>query len=173
MYFAACFTPEYYKGVCTSVYNCPSVLEAFQGPLSRQTTNYLRSLQCNSGTGQFPHVCCLSNVQRPVARPTPPPPAPTWLFPVSRNSGSGHVLPTEGYCGLTGLADRIYGGDDAQLDDYPWMAILEYEKNGLDRQSNRGRKLSCGGALINQRYVITAAHCVIGEIETRVGKLFV
>lgn len=41
--------------------------------------------------------------------------------------GSSQLLPGPGYCGLTSLAHRIYGGDDTQLDDYPWMALLEYQ----------------------------------------------
>lgn len=44
-----------------------------------------------------------------------------------RGTGSGIVLPGVGTCGLTGLANRIFGGESTQLDDYPWMAILEYQ----------------------------------------------
>lgn len=181
MLFAACYTPEYNIGVCVSVYDCPSVLQIFQQyALNSQTTNYLRSLQCASGTGRYPHVCCLGATQPRTPPPPPPPaanpwswqsqgPSTTWLSPVNNNAGRGHVLPTEGSCGLTALSDRIYGGEAARLDDYPWMALLEYEKaTGVFRSGAR-RKTSCGGALINQRYVLTAAHCLIGEIQNRVG----
>lgn len=44
-----------------------------------------------------------------------------------RGTGSGTVLPGVGTCGLTGLANRIFGGESTQLDDYPWMALLEYQ----------------------------------------------
>lgn len=162
------------------MYDCPNILQVFQQSLTQQTTEYLRSLQCSSGVGRYPHVCCISNAppqrspQQPTSWYSPQPQQPqqptTWQTAYSPSSGAGHVLPTEGYCGGTSLSDRIYGGEDATLDDYPWMAILEYEKFSGGRRTGR-RKLSCGGALINQRYVLTAAHCLTGEIETRVGLL--
>lgn len=85
------------------------------------------------------------------------------------STGIGNILPTEGNCGHTALNDRILGGEDAALDDYPWMALLEYKKAG--NFNGERRKLSCGGALINPRYVLTAAHCLVGEIESKVGTL--
>nr|BAM29297.1 serine protease like protein [Gryllus bimaculatus] len=54
-------------------------------------------------------------------------------------------------CGLTsdGIADRIVGGTIVSPHLYPWMvAILN------------GGKMHCGGSLINDRYVLTAGHCL-------------
>lgn len=149
-----------------SVYDCPNVLDALQPPLTEQTAAYLRTLQCSPGpnAGRRPHVCCIS---APLTHARFPTTAPPWLRPTS--SGSSHILPSEGYCGLTALSDRIYGGEEAALDDFPWAALLEYEKPGSSRGARR--KLSCGGALINQRYVLTAAHCLTGEIETKIGRV--
>ncbi|XP_049877534.1 phenoloxidase-activating factor 1-like isoform X2 [Pectinophora gossypiella] len=72
-------------------------------------------------------------------------------------------------------ADRIIGGLDAALGQFPWIARLGYvsEDNETDWM--------CGGALISDRHIVTAAHCVrispdeefqlsfvrLGEYDTR------
>lgn len=62
--------------------------------------------------------------------------------------------------------DRILGGQKTGLSEFPWMALLQYRKN-----NGRGFTFACGGALISKRYVLTAAHCVTGSINTAVGIL--
>lgn len=51
-------------------------------------------------------------------------------------------------CGVPN-ANRIVGGIQVRTNKYPWIA-----------QIIRGSFLFCGGTLINDRYVLTAAHCV-------------
>ncbi|XP_002138833.3 transmembrane protease serine 9-like [Drosophila pseudoobscura] len=54
---------------------------------------------------------------------------------------------------------RILGGQDTAPDSSPWMALIT--KNG---------RFSCGGSLINARYVLTAAHCASPEpLKVRLG----
>lgn len=68
-------------------------------------------------------------------------------------------------CGKNSASNRIFDGEATQLDEFPWMALLEY-------RDRRGRTShSCGGMLISSRYVLTAAHCVVGAINTEVGTL--
>uniref|UniRef100_A0A1B0FLW7 Peptidase S1 domain-containing protein n=1 Tax=Glossina morsitans morsitans TaxID=37546 RepID=A0A1B0FLW7_GLOMM len=58
---------------------------------------------------------------------------------------------TKCYCGTPNV-NRIVGGTQVRQNKYPWTAQLV-----------RGRyfpRLFCGGSLINDRYVLTAAHCV-------------
>lgn len=54
---------------------------------------------------------------------------------------------------LTPVTNRINAGREAELNEFPWIVLLVNEKV-------RGRNaLYCGGSLINERYVLTAAHC--------------
>nr|XP_034828807.1 transmembrane protease serine 9-like [Maniola hyperantus] len=54
-------------------------------------------------------------------------------------------------CGERNEASRILGGVETGVNEFPWVARLTYFN-----------KFYCGGMLINDRYVLTAAHCVKG-----------
>ncbi|XP_062546460.1 serine protease grass-like [Armigeres subalbatus] len=53
-------------------------------------------------------------------------------------------------CGVHLQTDRIANGKEAVPFQFPWMALLEDHKGNF----------LCGGTLISDRYVLTAAHCV-------------
>nr|XP_018896299.1 PREDICTED: transmembrane protease serine 9-like [Bemisia tabaci] len=56
-------------------------------------------------------------------------------------------------CGIRNDAGRIVGGQETATNEYPWMARLSYFN-----------RFYCAGTLINDRYIVTAAHCVKGFI---------
>ncbi|CAK1547620.1 unnamed protein product [Leptosia nina] len=56
-------------------------------------------------------------------------------------------------CGIdTSSGNKIFGGEATNIDQYPWLVVLEYS----------GGLLLCGGSLITTKFIMTAAHCING-----------
>lgn len=49
---------------------------------------------------------------------------------------------------------RIVGGEDADISDYPWQVALMI-----------GNQQFCGGSIIHEEWILTAAHCVADGIQ--------
>lgn len=88
-----------------------------------------------------------SNSSQPSEPTTPKPDTP--LVP-QRNCSSC-------VCGIANTQKRIVGGQETEVHQYPWMAMLLY-----------GGRYYCAGSLINDQYVVTAAHCVYGFRRERI-----
>ena len=52
-------------------------------------------------------------------------------------------------CGERNEEPRVVGGSETDVNVFPWIARLIYLNS-----------FGCGASLINDRYVISAAHCV-------------
>jgi len=53
-------------------------------------------------------------------------------------------------CGVK-KTSRIVGGQETEVNEYPWMSALAYAETG---------SFFCGGTLIGDRWVVTASHCL-------------
>ena len=81
----------------------------------------------------------------PVATPVKPPTTPT-VPPISSSGSCGskngrQTIPD---------TDRIVGGHNTEIGEWPWIVAL----------FNAGRQF-CGGSLIDDVHILTAAHCVV------------
>ena len=76
---------------------------------------------------------------------------------------------TDAKCGEVFLESqsRIVGGQDSSFGKHPWQAAII-------KQSFLSKRISCGGALISTRWVLTAAHCVHtatpSQLRVRLGE---
>jgi len=61
---------------------------------------------------------------------------------------------------LNGMIPFIQNGVDAKENEYPWMVAL------ATKDLNNSHSLFCGGTLISDRIVLTAAHCNIHPKKT-------
>lgn len=175
-----CKTPTNKRGECLSIYDCPSMLSFFGDRiLTWEERDFLRLSACTGAvSGRQPFVCCPDKDNRFANKdpgavttgpsvPTPPSPVtPLVIDTENRAEVAGGNLPNpnKNECGIS-IGMRIYGGENADIDEFPWLAMLQYENFRSER------KFSCGGSLINNRYVVTAAHCVVGEVQKKEGEL--
>jgi len=74
------------------------------------------------------------------------------IFLLATNQVS--TLPND-ICGLRNPLSRIVGGEHAKLGSWPWQVELLMLKGDKKTFAHR-----CGGTLIDNEWVVTAAHCV-------------
>lgn len=67
----------------------------------------------------------------------------------------GCALDDVGYRDLDTRSEEIVGGQDAQPGEFPWQIALQ-------RKYGKSFYHSCGGSILNERWIVTAAHCVKG-----------
>lgn len=67
-------------------------------------------------------------------------------------------------CGKKPFSSRIVHGDTAAIGAHPWMAALfkvTDPKKAINLDNIIGP--TCGGALVNDRHIVTAGHCLINK----------
>ncbi|XP_063586133.1 proclotting enzyme-like isoform X1 [Penaeus indicus] len=151
--FQQCVTPKFERGHCRYLQHC------IQPEFANNFNVFLRYVCFIEGV--YVGVCCPDTFNNNNATPPPPPttPKPTTPRPVTPPSQSRG-------CGLIAKRPptRIVGGKDADPQEWPWMAALMRD----------GASSYCGGVLITDRHILTAAHCVDGfdqnTITVRLGE---
>ncbi|XP_014477561.1 PREDICTED: uncharacterized protein LOC106745987 [Dinoponera quadriceps] len=164
------------RAECINIRRCQRVIDILKGPrpLPQETLDTLRNSQCGF-EGNDPKVCCISQsaTSTEAAIPTPETTTETLVQtedvsppPDVTNHANLRLLDHQ-TCGPMPM-DRVIGGNKTRIFEYPWMALIAYD-------TGRGTEFRCGGTIISQRYILTAAHCVtmlpdnLSLIGVRVG----
>lgn len=179
---APCTTPNGEQATCVTIHSCKVISDAIKY-LDKNAIEFAKKSQCGFH-GNDPLVCCGStgrptSAESPIRRTTAAPLLdifgepirPTTPYvPTSPKPIDNIYLPDNTLCGIqTAKQNRIVGGIATEIDEFPWMVALKYTAND---GSDGGYR--CGGTLISERYVLTAAQClsVLGYdvTEVRLGE---
>ncbi|KAI8045509.1 serine protease grass [Drosophila gunungcola] len=157
-----CVTEDGAAGQCIRYQECPYVqriIDIYGRNIPRKIYNQISQKQCKGNTNEF-HLCCPNEAtqqssssqqsQRKVVRSDG--------GNLNRYDRQGlQLLNSVTNCGNKGNP-KVSGGTTAKLGDFPWVALLKYKVSGP-------RPFLCGGSLISERHILTAAHCIIEQPE--------
>ncbi|XP_076045380.1 clotting factor G beta subunit-like isoform X2 [Oratosquilla oratoria] len=168
------------RGICQSIYDCPFVLKTYrklrptfcflQGripyvccPTRKSSTNDISppSLSFTCGTSSSEPVSVLHGealITRALASPSLRDSLPGFEPPAASPSFPSAI---DGFSGLLDdpLIQHVFHGIDSFKNSWPWMALLGYGSTSSPR-------FDCDGVLVNEQWVLTAAHCVIHEFAS-------
>lgn len=123
-----CTTSDNSSGLCERLKSCPEFADLLaKKPISSEALTVIRSRHELCGFGDEDNqkylVCCKTFKK----------------------------LPEPPFCGMD-TTDRIYGGTDTSIDEFPWTVLLFYN---VTRRNVVQAQYLCGSSLINERYVLT------------------
>ncbi|KAL9893732.1 serine protease grass-like isoform 1-T1 [Glossina fuscipes fuscipes] len=158
----SCQLPSYEQGVCVPFNQCKFItdlFEKYQDRIPSHHISYITRSKCSKDTEPI-RICCKPEEVEQVAALVEPALLKTvgkFVEDTDYNRDFVSQLNTEGLNILNNLtcgdsnSNRVLGGEETNLNEFPWMALLRY-----DSPSN---EFKCGGSLITNFYVLTAAHC--------------
>lgn len=135
---------------CSLLTSCPQLQKLLRPPTAASIT-LIKTARCGSQNHRA-KFCCPTGENPPTAKPAVP--------TIPKTSSGEALLPSS--CGLPLPGDKIHGGTPADLGAYPWMAVLGFQSGEAITV-----EWACGGSLINNRYVLTAAHCTDIAVSNR------
>jgi Regulatory CLIP domain of proteinases len=110
-----CQTPDNKFGSCIPIKQCSSLLKILNSkPISQQNLQLLRKSQCDF-TNNVVQVCCANEKPMTVDQ--------------RGQIDANKLLPDYKTCGAV-VHDRIYGGEQTKVDEFPWTVLIQYVDGG-------------------------------------------
>ncbi|CAH1955572.1 unnamed protein product [Acanthoscelides obtectus] len=170
-----CATPDQQIGPCVSILTCEPLLQLLKKKSNDpEARSYLQKSVCGYNRDNTPRVCCSEATSKSLddegggsSNKPKDKQAPT--DDTNSNSAeplAGLLSPPD--CGFSNhSASRVVGGVPAKLGQFPWMVVLGYRN---PRNPNRPKWL-CGGTMITDVHILTAAHCVYRRNDLYLARL--
>uniref|UniRef100_A0A6P7FL11 CLIP domain-containing serine protease n=1 Tax=Diabrotica virgifera virgifera TaxID=50390 RepID=A0A6P7FL11_DIAVI len=159
-----CRTPTGETGDCIPARQCRAlitVLQTVKRPLTPSVTKQLNAYYC-SFAYNMANVCC---PQGPIILQDDSSQEVQQDPPDVSNHRNLRLLPPD--CGYLDIPNKIRNGQNAEINEFPWMTLLRY-------RTSTGAEFRCGGTIINNKYILTAAHCITRLkdplLDVRVGE---
>lgn len=159
-----CVTPSNEAGSCIGLNACAAYADRATRLFERENVEFLRKVTC--GYDRFNPIVCCPSASKPPITPHPPRVIITTRKPVVTTPPTTTTTTTglpprprmPETCGDGGnVLIRVVGGQNATLGDWPWtVAIFNTDSFGQ-------QQLACGGTLISEEYILTAAHCTMDQ----------
>merc|ERR1719210_792686 len=142
-----CITPQRTAGSCQYIFarQCRPILTAIltQGVTQQLISYLIQAIRSPCGFLGFDFTLCCEDQNQITTQ------APTTQQPTTQTTAA----PQQDNCG-TNANNRIVGGTEARQGDWPWAVVLGTKNTFSNRFS-----VQCGGTLLDQTTVLTAAHC--------------
>ncbi|XP_016979421.2 serine protease grass-like [Drosophila rhopaloa] len=155
-----CRNPNNKEGLCVQYRNCPFVQHVhklYQDHIPKRiiTQLTLMLMQCPASPNLF---CC--PIQAPFQR----------IEMRMEDSRLSHydqaglkLLQSVKNCGNKSNP-KVSGGRKAKPGEFPWIALLKYDKDPKG-------EIICGGSLISEWHILTAAHCILNRPQVTAVRL--